>query len=76
MFLPASTQGPCPATMQDTIDEIYLNCDGGSDSDGNDWDTLKADVKTGVEAYGCGGAAQAVPALIVAAAAAVNHLLN
>ena len=36
----------------------------------------KATIKTAAELFGCAGAAQAVPALVLAAAAAVNHLLN
>ena len=75
MFLPA-TQGPCPATMQDTVDAIYTNCDGAVDDEGQTWDTTKAEIKTSAEMFGCAGAAQAVPALVLAAAAAVNHLLN
>ena len=62
--------------MQDTIDSVYSNCDGAVDGDGNTWDQTKAVMKATAESFGCGGAAQAVPALVVAAAAAVNHLLN
>ena len=71
-----ASQGPCPGTMQDTIDAIYTNCDGAVDEDGTTWEESKAEIKTAAELYGCAGAAQAVPALVLAAAAAVNHLLN
>ena len=62
--------------MQDTIDSVYSNCDGGVGEDGTTWDQSKAVMKATAESFGCGGAAQAVPALVLAAAAAVNHLLN
>ena len=71
-----ASQGPCPAGMQDTIDTIYTSCDGAVDEDGETWEENKAEMKTAAELFGCAGAAQAVPALVLAAAAAVNHLLN
>ena len=36
----------------------------------------RAEIETAAELYGCAGAAQAVLALVLAVAAAVNHLLN
>ena len=50
---------------------MYKSCDGGAD-----WETEKAAWKNWVESKGCAGAAQAVPAVVLVAAAAVNHLLN
>ena len=61
----------CPAGVQAQIDSMYKNCDGGAD-----WETEKAAWKNWVESKGCAGAAQAVPAVVLVAAAAVNHLLN
>ena len=64
----------CPAGAQATIDALYADCDGLTFEDG-DWEAKKPDVKTGAEACGCGGAAQAAP-LFAALAAVVNHFLN
>jgi hypothetical protein len=70
----------CPDGVQDTIDSTYSECDGLTfvDPQGNagaTWDSQKAGVKVGAEACGCGGAAQAAPALFVALAAVANHFL-
>ena len=61
----------CPAGLQAQIDSMYSNCDGGAD-----WETEKPAWKSLAERKGCAGAAQAVPAVVLVAAAAVNHLLN
>ena len=65
---PATT---CPANMQSTVDSMYSDCDGGAD-----WETEKPAWKALIERKGCAGAAQAMPAVVLVAAAAVNHLLN
>jgi hypothetical protein len=65
----------CPAGVQDTIDKFYVDCDGLSFDEGRTWDSEKPNVKASAEACGCGGAAQAAPALFVALAAVANHFL-
>ena len=66
----------CPAGCQEKIDDVYSAC-GGMNEGGLDWDTqVGADLKTYVEAAGCGGAAQAVPAIFVATSMVVSHFLN
>jgi len=59
----------CPAGAQVQIDSMYKNCDGAAD-----WETEKAAWKSLAERKGCGGAAQAVPAIALVAAAVVNML--
>ena len=73
-FSPGTDDDPattCPDGAQATIDSMYSDCDGGAD-----WETEKAAWKSLAERKGCAGAAQAVPAVVLVAAAAVNHLLN
>ena len=66
----------CPDGCQEKIDDVYSAC-GGLDEGGVDWDTQVApDLKTQVEAAGCGGAAQAVPAIFAATSMVVSHFLN
>jgi hypothetical protein len=65
----------CPAGVQDTIDKFYVDCDGLSFDEGRTWDSEKPNVKASAEACGCGGVAQAAPALFVALAAVANHFL-
>merc|ERR1711881_453019 len=61
----------CPDGLQDIIDDAYSQCDGAAD-----WEAGKPVIKADVEAIGCDGAAQAMPAFVLVAAAAVNHILN
>ena len=65
---PATT---CPANMQSEIDSMYSNCDGGAD-----WETEKAAWKALADRKGCSGAAQAVPAALVAAAAVTSLMFS
>ena len=72
--LPADFTATCPshalcgsgtvAPCQATIDSMYKNCDGGAD-----WATEKAAWKSLTERKGCGGAAQAMPAIALVVAA-------
>ena len=66
----------CPDGCQEKIDDVYSAC-GGLEEGGVNWDTQNApDLKTMVENVGCGGAAQAVPAIFAAASMVVSHFLN
>ena len=63
------TTTTCPAGAQAEVDSLYSTCDGGAD-----WATEKAAWKSLAERKGCGGAAQAMPAiaLVVAAVSGPN----
>ena len=54
----------CPAGMQVAIDSMYTNCDKGKD-----WETEKPAWKDLAVRKGCAGAAQAMPAVVLVAAA-------
>lgn len=70
-----TTGGTCPDGLQDKIDTMYADC-GGCEEGGVNWDdTIHPTMKTTVESYGCGGAAQAAP-LFAAVAAVAHHFLN
>ena len=62
----------CPPECQPMIDTYYADCGGCPGFD----DTTAPTIKTQVEAMGCGGAADTVPALFIALAAAANHFLQ
>ena len=58
------TTTTCPAGAQAEIDSMYSSCDGGGD-----WESEKAAWKNFAVSRGCGGAAQAMPAIALVAAA-------
>ena len=58
------TTTTCPAGAQAEVDSLYSTCDGGTD-----WESEKAAWKNFVESKGCGGAAQAMPAIALVVAA-------
>ena len=59
---------------QACFDDIYHACGGCGQ---NDFDTLLAPtIKATAEGMGCAGAAAAAPAMFVALAAAVGHILG
>ena len=64
LALLSPTVTTCPAGTQDDINSMYSACDGGAD-----WESEKAAWKNWVESKGCGGAAQAMPAIALVAAA-------
>ena len=63
----------CPAGCQASVDGMYTDCDSEL---GDAWESSKPTMKAGVEAIGCGGAAEAAPAIFVALAAVASHFLN
>ena len=64
LALALDTTTTCPAGAQDSIDSMYSTCHGGAD-----WETEKAAWKSLAERKGCGGAAQAMPAIALVVAA-------
>ena len=66
----------CPDGCQGAIDTMYSDC-GGYEEDGQSWDDIaESTLKPSIEALGCAGAAQAVPAVFVAFAAVVGHFFQ
>ena len=63
--------GPNVSCARDGQDNVYADCDGVAG-----WEASKVLVKVSVEAYGCAGAAQAMPALVLVAAAVTKALTH
>jgi hypothetical protein len=67
----------CTAACQECFGDAYAECGGCSSKTGYDFDAdVHPDIKAQAESMGCSGAAQGMPGLLVALAAAAGLFLQ